>query len=154
MQNISANKFCFTYYFEILIFAFSNIPVGVSIFKNLFSDFQYGCRPSQSTADLLAVVSDRIASNFNRSGATLAVALDISEAFDRVWHADLLCKLSSYGILGQIFGLISFFLSNKQLQIVLYGKSSQEYPGNAGIPLGSILGPTLLLLYSNNLPDD
>ena len=35
-----------------------------------FSDFQYGFMSSQSTADLLAVVSDRIARNFNRSGAT------------------------------------------------------------------------------------
>ena len=46
----------------------------------LFSDFQYGFRSSQSTADLLTVISDRIARAFNRSGATLAVALDISKA--------------------------------------------------------------------------
>ena len=52
----------------------------------LFSDFQYGFRSSRSTADLLAVVSDRIDRAFNRSGATRAVALDISKAFDRVWH--------------------------------------------------------------------
>ena len=44
----------------------------------LFSDFQYGFRSSQSTADLLTVVSDRIARAFNKSGATRAVALDIS----------------------------------------------------------------------------
>ena len=50
----------------------------------LFSDFQYGFRSSRSTADLLTVVSDRIARAFNRSGATRAVALDISKAFDRV----------------------------------------------------------------------
>ena len=90
----------------------------------LFSDFQYGFRSSQSTADLLKVVSDRIASAFNRSGTTQAVALDISKAFDRVWHAGLLQKLKSYGISGQVFGLIFSFLSNRQLQVVLNGKSS------------------------------
>ena len=77
----------------------------------LFSDFQYGFRSSQSTAELLTVVSDRIARAFNRSGATRAVALDISKAFDRVWHVGLLHKLKSYGISSQIFGLISSFLS-------------------------------------------
>ena len=50
----------------------------------LFPDFQYGFRSSVSTADLLTVVSDRIAGAFNRSGATRALALDISKAsFDR-----------------------------------------------------------------------
>ena len=102
--------------------------------SGLFSDFQYGFRSSRSTADLLTVLSDRTARAFNRSGATRAVALDISKAFDRVWHAGFLHKLRSYGISGQIFGLISSFLSNRRLQVVLDGKSSQEYQVNAGVP--------------------
>ena len=61
----------------------------------LFSDFQYGFRSCRSTADLLTVVSDRIDRAFNRSGATPAMALDISEAFDMVWHAGLLHRLLS-----------------------------------------------------------
>ena len=99
----------------------------------LLSDFRNGFRPSPSTADLLTVVSDRIARAFNRSGATGAAALEILKAFDRVWHAGLPHKLKSYGISGQIFGLISSFLSNRRLRVVLDGKSSQEYPVNAGV---------------------
>ena len=60
-------------------------------------------------------MSYRITRAFNRSGATQAVALDISKAFDRVWHAGLLHKLRSYGISGQIFGLIL----HKNIQLML-----------------------------------
>ena len=82
---------------------------------DLFSDFHYEFRSSRSTADLRTVVSDRIARAFNKPGVTRAVALGISKAFDRVWHVGLLYKLKSYGISGQIFGLISSFLSNRWL---------------------------------------
>ena len=95
-----------------------------------------------------------IAKAFNRSGATQAVALDISKGFDRAWHAGLLHKLRSYGISGYIFGLTSSFLSKRRLWVVLNGKSSKKYPVNVGVPQGSILGPTLFLLYINNVPDD
>ena len=57
-----------------------------------FSDFQYGFKSSRSIADLLTVVSDWIASAFNRPVATQAVTLDISKAFNRVLHAGLLLK--------------------------------------------------------------
>ena len=77
----------------------------------LFYDFQNGFRSYLSTADLLTIVSDRIAKSFIRSGVTQAVALDIFKAFDRVCHASLLHKLNFYGMSGQIFGLISSFLS-------------------------------------------
>ena len=109
-----------------------------------FSGSQYGFRPSKSTADLLTVVSDGIARAFNRSGTTGAVALDISKAFDRVWHAGLLHKLKSYGISGQIFGLISSFLSNRWLGVVLDGKFSQ----NIQLKLEFLKVPFLVLRFS------
>ena len=86
--------------------------------------------------------------------ATRAVGLDISKAFDRVWHTGLIHTLKSFGISGQTCGLISSFLTNRRLRVVLDGMSSQEYPANAGFPQGFILGPSLFLLYINVLPDD
>ena len=99
-------------------------------------------------------MSDRVARAFSRSEAARAAAIDISRAFDRVCHAGILHKLKSYQISGQIFGLISFFLNNRGLRVVLDGKSSKEYPVNAEFPQGSILGPTLFLLYISDLPEN
>ena len=115
---------------------------------------QYGFSSSRSTADLLTIVSDRIVRAFNRSGATQVVALDIFKTFDRVWHTGLLHKLKSYRISGQLFGLISSFLSNRQFWVVLDGKSWKGYPVNAGVSQGSILDPTLFLQYISHLSDD
>ena len=86
----------------------------------LFSDLQYGFRSSRSTADLLTVASDRIARAFNRSGATRAVALDISKAFDKVWHAGLLHNLKSNDFWPYFF----FSQCNRQVRVFMDGKSS------------------------------
>ena len=110
----------------------------------LFSDFQYGFRTSRSTAGLPTVKSDRIARAFNRSEATRAVGLGISKAFGRVWHAGLLHRLKAYGISGQMFGLLSSFLSNRWLQVVLDATSSQEYQ----LMLEFLKAPFLALHFS------
>ena len=75
----------------------------------LFFDFQFGFRSSQSTADLLTVLSYSIAKAFNRSGATRVVALDISKAFNKVWHTGILHKLKSMKFSVRYLGLFCLF---------------------------------------------
>ena len=104
----------------------------------LFSDFQDGFRSARSTADLLTIASDRTTRFF-------------STWYIQDFWQGLACWFSSqtfkpYGISGQIFGLISSFLSNRLLLVVLDGSFSQKYPLNAGVLQGSIFGPTLFLL--------
>ena len=82
--------------------------------------------------------------DFNRSGATRAVTLDISKVCNRAWHAGLPHKFKSYGISGQIFGLISLFLSNRQLQGILDGESSQEHS-----VIKDAIKPLQLFIFTN-----
>ncbi len=65
--------------------------------SNLLSDRQYGFRKGRSTGDLLAFLSKFWSSSRSTFGETFAVTLDISKAFDRVWHKSFLSKLPSYG---------------------------------------------------------
>ena len=84
--------------------------------------------------DLLTLISDRITGAFNRSGATWVVVLDISKAFDKMCHTGHFHRRKSHGVSNRVFGPILSRISNRLLQMVLDGKSSQEYPVGAVVP--------------------
>ena len=118
------------------------------------SDFQYCFRSSRSTANLLTVSSDRIARAFNRSGATCIVALDISKAFNRVWHVGLLHKHKSYGISGHIFHLICFLSVIDNVRLFWTGSLHKNILLVLKFLKAPFFFPTLFLLHINDLPDD
>ena len=88
----------------------------------------------------------------NPTTDTLAVFLDISKAFDSVWHIGLLFKLKSYGITDNLLCWINFLFSTRLQRVFLNGQSSSWEEVLAGVPQGSILGLLFLLIYINELP--
>eukprot|EP00732_Lithocolla_globosa_P003159 Lithocolla_globosa_v1_NODE_2393_length_2024_cov_88.494667.p1 type:complete len:439 gc:universal NODE_2393_length_2024_cov_88.494667:1444-128(-) len=118
---------------------------------NLISSKQYGFRPRSSTIDLLTATTQRWTYALHDLKEVRLIALDISRAYDGIWHRGLLSKLESVGIKGSLLAWISDFLHGRSQRVVINGRSSSVGQINAGVPQGSVISPTLFLVFIDDL---
>ena len=119
--------------------------------NGLISQIQSGFRPGDSSIYQLLSVTANIYDFFENYDETRAIFLDISKAFDRVWHV-LILKLKSNGISENLLTFLKSYLSDRKQRVVLSGINS-DWTG-AGVLHGSVLGPLLFLVYINDLTDN
>ena len=108
----------------------------------LLNPCQSGFKKNDSCINQLVSITHEIYSAFdcNPSLEVRGVFLDLSKAFDKVWHDGLIYKLKSLGISGSLLKLIQNYLDNQFQRVLLNGQTSEWKPVKVGVPQGSILG--------------
>ena len=122
--------------------------------NNLLSDYQSGCRENHSCDDNLV----RLESDIKRAQCAnqylLAIFLDLSSAFDKLWNGGALKYLYNIGIKGRLLKWIQDFLKTRKITVKLNGQLSETVETINGCPQGSVLSPIIFSLIMNTYHEE
>jgi len=119
--------------------------------NNLILPTQHGFLPKKSTVSNLIEYLEEITSMLDAGLPVDAVYIDYAKCFDKISHRHLLFKISRYGITGKIISWLRNWLKNRKQRVCLNGVTSAWADVTSSVIQGSILGPMLFTIYSNDI---
>ena len=140
---------CISKLFEKLIFKrISNFAAK----NNLMDKHQFGFRSNHSCTHAILSITDFFRESIDNKKFGYSCFIDLKKAFDTVDRKNMLDKLYQCGFGGKIHKLMTNYLTVRKQYVYSNQSVSNMLECTKGVPLGSVLGPFLFLLYINDMP--